>query len=125
MGLSVGMWILIGGGLGTLLGLLMLLNHGKISTIIIGILLLVCGLSAAKIGYDLDQSTEVEYTVVEITPVTERDSNNNYRVTIKDNSGVETWIYVNEDNIFRFPKDEKITMTKHQVKEYSNTQNAS
>ncbi|MBR4319723.1 MAG: hypothetical protein IKI37_06525 [Oscillospiraceae bacterium] len=125
MGLSVGMWILIGGGLGTLLGLLMLLNHGKISTIIIGILLLVCGLSAAKIGYDLDQSAEVEYTVVEITPVTERDSNNNYRVTIKDNSGVETWIYVNEDNIFRFPKDEKITMTKHQVKEYSNTQNAS
>ena len=125
MGLSVGMWILIGGGLGTLLGLLMLLNHGKISTIIIGILLLVCGLSAAKIGYDLDQSAEVEYTVVEITPVTERDSNNNYRVTIKDNSGVETWIYVNEDNIFRFPKDEKITMTKHQVKEYSNTHNAS
>ena len=125
MGLSVGMWILIGGGLGTLLGILMLFNHGKISTIIIGILLLVFGLSAAKIGYDLDQSTEVEYTVMEITPVTERDSNNNYRVTIKDDSGVETWIYVNQDNIFRFPKDEKVTMTKAQVKEYSNAQNAS
>lgn len=120
MGLSLGMWILIGGGLGALLGVLMLFNHGKISTIIIGILLLVCGLSAAKVGYDLDQSTEVEYTVVEITPVTARDNNNNYRVTIKDNTGVETWIYVNDDNIFRFPKDEKVTMTKAQVKQYSN-----
>ncbi len=125
MSFSIGMWILIGGGLGTLLGVLMLLNHGKISTIIIGILLLVCGLSAAKIGYDLDQSTEVTYTVMEITPVTERSGNNNYRVTIKDDSGVETWIYVNEDNIFRFPKDQKVTMTKRQVKEYSNAQSVS
>ena len=122
MGLSLGMWILIGGGLGTLLGLLMLLNHGKISTIIVGILLLVAGLSAAKIGYDLDQSTEVEYTVTEITAVTARDNNNNYRVTIKDDAGVETWIYVNQDNIFRFPKDEKVTMTKAQVKQYSNSE---
>jgi len=125
MGLSVGMWVLIGGGLVALLGLLMLFNHGKISTIIIGILMLVCGLSAVKVGYDMDQSTEVEYTVVEITPVTERDSNNNYRVTIKDDAGVETWIYVNQDNIFRFPKDEKVTMTKAQVKQYSNQEIAS
>ncbi len=122
MTLSMGMWILIGGGLLAALGLLMLLNHGKISTIIIGILLLVIGLSGAKVGYDLDQTTEVEYTVTEITAVTERDSNNNYRVTLKDSAGIETWIYVNQDNLFRFPQDETIKITKAQVKQYSNVQ---
>ena len=119
MSLSLGMWILIGGGLGAVLGLLMLLNHGKISTIIIGILLLVAGLSAAKIGYDLDQTTEVEYTVTEVTAVTARDNNNNYRITLKNSAGVETWIYVTEDNLYRFPKDETITITKEMVKRYS------
>ena len=117
--LSVGMWILIGGGLFAALGLLMLLNHGKISTIIIGILLLVGGLSAAKIGYDLDQTTEVEYTVTEITAVSARDTGNNYRVTLKNSSGVETWIYVPEENLILFPKDTTVTMTKEQVKRYS------
>ncbi len=117
--LSLGMWVLIGGGLLAALGLLMLLNHGKIATIIIGILLLVGGLSAAKIGYDLDQTTEVEYTVTEITAVSARDTGNNYRVTLKNNSGVETWIYVPEENIILFPKDATVTMTKEQVKRYS------
>ena len=125
MSLSVGMWVLIGGGLATLLGIIMLLNRGKISTIIIGILLLVCGLSAAKVGYDLDQSTEVEYTVTEITAVTERDENNTYRITLKDSTGVETWIYVKQDNLFRFPKDETIKITKEKVKEYSDANSAS
>ncbi|MBE6875254.1 MAG: hypothetical protein E7496_00745 [Ruminococcus sp.] len=120
MSLNLGIWVLIGGGLAAVLGLLMLLNHGKISTIIIGILLLVAGLSAAKIGYDLDQTTEVEYTVTEVTAVTARDNNNNYRITLKNNAGVETWIYVTEDNLYRFPKDETITITKEMVKRYSN-----
>ncbi|MBR1529777.1 MAG: hypothetical protein IJ642_10815 [Oscillospiraceae bacterium] len=117
--LSMGMWILIGSGLVAALGLLLLLNHGKIATIIFGVLFLVGGLCGAKVGYDLDQSTETEYTVTEITAVTARDNNNNYRVTLKNSAGVETWIYVNDDNLYRFPKDETITITKEQVKRYS------
>ena len=113
------MWILIGGGLAALLGVLMLLNHGKIATIIIGILLLVAGLSAAKVGYDMDQITEVEYTVTEITAVSVREDDNNFRVTLKNSAGVETWIYVPEANLYLFPKDETITITKEQVKRYS------
>lgn len=119
MTLSLGMWILIGGGLAALLGVLMLLNHGKIATIIIGILLLVAGLSAAKVGYDMDQMTEVEYTVTEITAVSVREDDNNFRVTLKNSAGVETWIYVPEANLYLFPKDETITITKEQVKRYS------
>ncbi|MBR0484146.1 MAG: hypothetical protein IJJ69_05105 [Oscillospiraceae bacterium] len=119
LNLSFGMWVLIGGGLAAALGLLMLLNHGKISTIVIGILLLVGGLSATKIGYDLDQTTEVEYTVTEITAVSTKDTNGTYRITLKNSSGVETWIYVPEDNLYRFPKDETITITKEMVKKYS------
>ena len=120
MDLSTGMIVLIISALVALLGLLILLNHGRNSTIIAGILLLVIGLSGAKVGYDMDQTTKVEYTVTEITAVTARDTGNNYRVTLKDSSGVETWIYVPEENLSRFPKDEKITMTKEQVKSYSN-----
>ena len=119
MTLSLGMWILIGGGLAALLGVLMLLNHGKIATIIIGILLLVAGLSAAKVGYDMDQMTEVEYTVTEITAVSVKEDDNNFRVTLKNSAGVETWIYVPEANLYLFPKDETITITKEQVKRYS------
>ena len=117
--LSMGMWILIGSALIAVLGLLLLLNHGRIATIIFGVLFLVAGLSGVKVGYDLDQTTEVEYTVTEITAVTARDNNNNYRITLKNSAGVETWIYVNDDNLYRFPKDETITITKEQVKRYS------
>ena len=117
--LSMGMWILIGSALVAALGLLLLLNHGRIATIIFGVLFLLAGLSGVKVGYDLDQTTEVEYTVTEITAVTARDNNNNYRVTLKNSAGVETWIYVKDDNLYRFPKDETITITKEQVKRYS------
>ena len=117
--LSMGMWILIGSALIAVLGLLLLLNHGRIATIIFGVLFLVAGLSGVKVGYDLDQTTEVEYTVTEITAVTARHNNNNYRITLKNSAGVETWIYVNDDNLYRFPKDETITITKEQVKRYS------
>ncbi len=117
--LSMGMWILIGSALFAVLGLLLLLNHGKTVTIIFGVLLLVGGLCGAKVGYDLDQTTEVEYVVTDITAVTARDNDNNYRITLKNSAGVETWIYVKEDNLYRFPKDETIKITKEQVKRYS------
>ncbi|MDE6088986.1 MAG: hypothetical protein K2G25_11475 [Oscillospiraceae bacterium] len=119
MALTTGMYLLIGGALVAVLGFLLLCNHGKVLTIIFGMLFLVAGLCGVKFGYDLDQSTETVYTVKEITAVTARDSNNNYRISIKNQSGVETWIYVTEDNLFRFPKDEEITMTKKEVKQYS------
>lgn len=117
--LSMGMWVLIIGALVAVLGLLLLLNHGKTATIIFGVLFLLAGLCATKVGYDMDQTTEVEYTITEITAVTERDNNNNYRITLKNSAGVETWIYVNDDNLSRFPKDETIKITKEQVKRYS------
>ena len=119
MALTTGMYLLIGGALVAVLGFLLLCNHGKVLTIIFGMLFLVAGLCGVKFGYDLDQSTETVYTVKEITAVTARDSNNNYRISIKNQSGVETWIYVTEDNLFRFPKDQEITMTKKEVKQYS------
>lgn len=123
MALTTGLYILIGGALVAVLGLLLLCNHGKTLTIIFGVLFLVAGLCGVKFGYDLDQSTETVYTVTEITAVTARDANNHYRISIKNQAGVETWIYVKEENLFRFPKNEEITMTKKEVKKYSN-QNA-
>lgn len=119
MALTTGLYLLIGGALVAILGFLLLCNHGKVLTIIFGVLFLVVGLCGVKFGYDLDQSTETVYTVTEITAVTARDANNNYRISIKNSAGVETWIYVTEDNLFRFPKDEEITMTKKEVKQYS------
>lgn len=119
MGLTMGMYILIGSALVALLGMLLLCNHGKVATIIFGILFLVAGLCGVRFGYDLDQSVESQYTVTEITAVTARDNNNNYRITIKNEAGIETWIYVSDENLFRFPKDEVITMTKKDVKKYS------
>lgn len=119
MSLSVGMYILIGSALLAVLGLLLLLNHGKIVTIIFGILFLAGGLGGVKVGYDLDQTTEAEYTVTEITAVTARDTGNQYRVTLKNSAGVESWIYVQEDNLYRFPKEETITITKAEIKRYS------
>ncbi|MBD5142693.1 MAG: hypothetical protein K2K06_05360 [Oscillospiraceae bacterium] len=120
MAFTMGMYILIAGALFAILGFLLLCNHGKIATIIFGMLFLIAGLCGVKFGYDLDQSTESQYTVTDITAVTARDSNNNYRVTLKNSSGVETWIYVNDDNLFRFPKDEVITIKKKDIKKYSN-----
>ncbi|MDE6731078.1 MAG: hypothetical protein K2J71_09930 [Oscillospiraceae bacterium] len=119
MALTTGMYLLIGGALVAILGFLLLCNHGKVLTIILGVLFLVAGLCGVKFGYDLDQSTETVYTVTEVTAVTARDNNNNYRISIKNQSGVETWIYVTEENLFRFPKDQEITMTKKEVKKYS------
>ncbi|MDE6005088.1 MAG: hypothetical protein K2G88_06850 [Oscillospiraceae bacterium] len=120
MEFTMGMYILIAGGLFAVLGFLLLCNHGKIATIIFGVLFLVAGLCGVKFGYDLDQSTESQYTVSEITAVTARDNNNNnYRVTLKNSAGVETWIYVNDDNLSKFPKNEVIIMTKKDVKKYS------
>lgn len=119
MSLTMGMYILIAGALVGLLGILLLCNHGKTATIIFGMLFLVAGLCGVKFGYDLDQSTESQYTVTGITAVTARDDNNHYRVTIKNEAGVETWIYVTDENLFRFPENEVITMTKKDVKKYS------
>ena len=119
MEFTMGMYILIAGGLFAVLGFLLLCNHGKIATIIFGVLFLVAGLCGVKFGYDLDQSTESQYTVSEITAVTARDNNNNYRVTLRNSAGVETWIYVNDDNLSKFPKNEVIIMTKKDVKKYS------
>lgn len=118
--MGLGMLLLIAGILFTILGLLLLFNHGKLITIIFGILFLLIGLGGAKFGYDLDQDVTVEYTVTEITAVTARDDNDNYRITIKDSSGVETWLYITTDDLSRFPQGETIVITKGELKKYRN-----
>lgn len=116
--MSLGIGMMIGGGLFALLGVLLLFNHNGIGKIIGGIVMAVVGLGCLGVGYSLDQKTEITYTVTEITAVSARDDNNEYRLTLKPENGAETWIYVNDNQLILFPKGEQVTLTKREVKAY-------
>ncbi len=113
--MSIGIGIMIIGGLVAVLGLLLLKGGG--GKTIAGIIIAVVGLAGLGVGYTMDQRTEVTYTVTEITAVSSRDTDNNYRVTLKAENGSETWIYVTDDQLISFPKDKQVTMTKSRLKE--------
>ena len=114
----IGIGVMVIGGLFALLGVMLLLNHNGGAKIIIGIVMAAIGLGGVGVGYTLDQRVEVTYTVEEITDVSVREDNKQYRITLKSDGGTETWIYVSDNQLFKFPQDEKVTLTKQELKGY-------
>ncbi|MBQ8928606.1 MAG: hypothetical protein IJ055_10100 [Oscillospiraceae bacterium] len=115
MQFTLGIGIMIAGGLLALLGALLLFNHNGVAKIVLGILLAVTGVGGLVVGYSLDQFSETEYTVSDIQELTARDTNQYYRVTLKYDGG-ETWVYADSDQIFRFEKDSTIVLKKSELK---------
>ena len=115
MQFTMGIGIMIAGGLLAVLGALLLFNHNGVAKIVLGIILAVTGVGGAVVGYSLDQFSETEYTVTEIQELTARDTNQYYRVTLKYDGG-ETWVYANSDQIFRFQQGSKIVLKKNELK---------
>ena len=114
----LGICIMVLGGLVALIGALLLFNHNGGAKIIIGIVLAALGLGGAGVGYTIDQGVETTYTVTAITALSIRDTDNEYRVTLKAENGTETWIYLNDNQLAAFPEGSQVTMTKRQVKLY-------
>lgn len=114
----IGIGVMVIGGLIALLGVLLLINHNGGAKIIIGIILAALGLGGVGVGYTLDQRVEVTYTVAGITQISARESNNEYRVTLRGEAGTETWIYVNDNQLYLFPESEQVTMSRAQLKVY-------
>ncbi len=117
--MTLGIGIMIAGGLLGVLGAMFLINHSGMSKVIVGIILLAVGLGGLAAGYGMDQNQEVTYTVTEVTAVSARDTDNVYRVTLKAESGTETWIYLTDNQLTLFPKNEQVTMRKKQLKVYT------
>ncbi len=78
----LGIGIMVIGGLVALLGAMLLINHSGGGKIIAGILMATLGLAGVGVGYTIDQKVEVTYTVSDIMQITERDTNNEYRITL-------------------------------------------
>lgn len=114
MALSLG--LMIGGGLVALLGFIMLFTKMGGAKIIGGIVIATAGLACIGVGYTLDQYTEVTYTVVDITLVSVKDEDEDYRVTLRDENGIDIWVYVNDNQLYKFPKNEQVTMQKRMLK---------
>ena len=115
MQFTLGIGIMIAGGLLALLGALRLFTHNGVAKIVLGFLLAVTGVGGLVVGYSLDQFSETEYTVSDIQELTARDTNQYYRVTLKYDGG-ETWVYADSDQIFRFEKDSTIVLKKSELK---------
>ena len=113
---SLGLLIMILGGLIAVIGALIAIGRRGAGAMIVGIVLAALGLGGVGIGYTFDQQTEVTYLVQNIEPMTARDNNQNYRVQLQSESGVDTWIYIKEDQLFRFTKGEEVTMRKSEIK---------
>ena len=113
MSLSLGM--MIGGALVAVFGIILLLTRMGAVKLLGGIVLAVIGLGSVGVGYTLDQFSMVTYSVVEAAPVTARDNEDQYRVTLRNEEGVESWIYVNDNQLMKFKVGDKVTMQKSQV----------
>ena len=120
----IGIGVMVIGGLFALLGVMLLINHNGGAKIIIGIIMAALGLAGVGIGYTLDQRVEVTYTVTEITDISVREDNKQYRVTLKSEGGTDTWIYVNDNQLLKFPKGEKVTLKKQELKVYRDQKSA-
>ncbi|MBR7038300.1 MAG: hypothetical protein IKI21_03520 [Oscillospiraceae bacterium] len=113
---SLGLLIMILGGLIAVVGALIAIGRRGAGAMIVGIVLAALGLGGVGIGYTFDQQSEVTYTVQDVQPMTARDNNQNYRVQLQSESGVDTWIYIKEDQLYRFTKGEEVTMRKSEIK---------
>ena len=115
MSLSLG--LMIGGALVAVLGAILTFTKMGSFKILFGIVLAVIGLGALGVGYTLDQFTDVTYSVVSAVPVSARDDEACYRVTLREqSSGIETWVYVRNDQLISYPNGGTVTMKKSQMK---------
>lgn len=116
-GVTVGILGMVLGGLIAIIGVLLAINHSGFGKMIVGVLLAALGLGLVGVGYTFDQMVEVTYKVEEITEVSVRDTNQVYRLTLKNEAGIDTLIYVGQSDLYRFQKGEEVTMTKREVKQ--------
>ncbi|MBR3629503.1 MAG: hypothetical protein IKN55_03415 [Oscillospiraceae bacterium] len=114
MSLSLG--LMIGGALVAVLGGILVFTKLGSVKILFGIVLAVFGLGAIGVGYTLDQFKEVTYSVVEANPVSPRDDEDQYRVTLRDDKGISTWIYVNQSQLDNYQSGTAVTMKKSQLR---------
>jgi len=110
--------LLIAGAVLAVAGFVLLKGYGNHTpaAIIFGILLMACGGGCAFVGYDTMQNVEKIYTVTETQTV--NTDNTKYRVTLTDENGGITWIYVSSDEMYKFEKDSKVTYSNNQLKQY-------
>ena len=115
MALSLG--LMIGGALAAVLGVILLLTRMGTVKLLGGLVLAVVGLGAVGVGYTLDQHSMETYSVVEAIQISTRDDENYYRVTLKSENGVDTWIYVNGNQVMNYQVGNKVTLQKSRLNE--------
>ncbi|MCR4644958.1 MAG: hypothetical protein K5695_06060 [Oscillospiraceae bacterium] len=113
MTLSLG--LMIGGALAAVLGVILLLTRMGTVKLLGGLVLAVIGLGAVGVGYTLDQHSLETYSVVEAIPISTRVDEDCYRVTLKSENGVDTWIYVNGNQVMNYQVGNKVTLQKSVV----------
>lgn len=118
--MTLALGLMIGGGIVAVFGVGMLLTRMGTLRLLGGIVLAVIGLGSIGVGYTLDQFSDVTYSVMEVAPVSARDHEDHYRVTLKDKNGIDFWIYVNSNQSAVFKVGEEVTMTKGQLKSLQN-----
>ena len=115
MALSLG--LMIGGALAAVLGVILLLTRMGTVKLLGGLVLAVVGLGAVGVGYTLDRHSMETYSVVEAIQISTRDDENYYRVTLKSENGVDTWIYVNGNQVMNYQVGNKVTLQKSRLNE--------
>ena len=119
MDFTIGTAVMAGGSFDFVFGVIFTRHSNGFGKMILGIVIAAAGAGVGGIGYTIDQRTEMEYTVVEITAVTARDSNDNtYRVELSYGDGAETFIYIDQKYASKFAKGNTITMMKKDLKIY-------
>ncbi|HAJ96558.1 MAG TPA: hypothetical protein DCO72_02305 [Ruminococcus sp.] len=118
MDFTIGTAVIAVGVLIFIFGVLFTRHSNGFGKLLLGIVIAAAGAGVGGIGYTMDQRTEVDYTVVEVTPVTARDDGNTYRVELSYGDGAETIIYIDEKYKDKFAKGNTITMMKKDLKIY-------
>ncbi|MEE5992682.1 MAG: hypothetical protein V3G42_05510 [Oscillospiraceae bacterium] len=118
MDFTIGTAVMLVGILIFVLGVVFARHSNGFGKLILGIVIAAAGAGVGGIGYTMDQRTEMEYTVVEVTAVTAKDNDNTFRVQLSYGDGAETIIYVDEKYMDKFEKGNTITMMKKDLKLY-------
>ena len=115
---TTGLAVMIVGILVFIFGVLFARHSNGFGKMILGIVIAAAGAGVGGIGYTMDQRTEVEYTVIEVTSVSTRDDDPTLRVQLEYGDGLETVIYIDGKYRDKFAKGNTITMMKKDLKIY-------
>lgn len=130
MVITLGLGILAAGALFLILGLIFLFRHSGAAGIVVGLILAVAGAGGAFVGYDMDQRSEVTYTVGSVVDqYSGTVANSQYTVELKVAEGMTlfgdtTMIYVSGDQVDTYKTGETITLTKRQLKALQTQKNS-